>query len=106
VHHRNRGLLVVPVLAAALIPLVSFANERGPGVNESAVLAACRRTAGCSYVPYGKSGTTNGCSPVICFYCVGWKCWPLRPKGNPSGPDEVNTLLGSTPTNAPPKSAP
>lgn len=86
-----------PILAAfvaaglasiAILEPAGAANPRPPTHTApvKATLAACDRTAGCSYRTYS-NGVTVGCSPTVCFACNTKVCAANRPKGgqHPAG---------------------
>jgi len=83
---------LVAVLAAALPTAASAASMKK-------VLAACSRTAGCSW-DFNTDGSITGCSPHACFSCDGktGKCvpgpGPNSVKRQPTG--TTRTGIGAT----------
>ena len=60
-------VVVVPLVSVVLLSTPAFAAK------QSAVLAACKRTKGCSSTSIG-GGEVVGCSPNACFHCSGGNC--------------------------------
>jgi hypothetical protein len=66
------GIAACAILAA--VPLLSVAlSTPAFAVKQSAVLAACKRTAGCWTTSIGNGGVA-GCSPNACFECYKGNC--------------------------------
>ena len=60
-------VVAVPLMSVAPLSTPAFAAK------QSAVLAACKRTAGCWSTNFG-NGTVAGCSPNACFHCYRGNC--------------------------------
>jgi len=87
------GALAATIL---LLPVVQLstpaaAAKKNPWVKQSAVLAACKRTAGCSY----DADAGVGCSPNTCFICSKAKkacAAAIKGSKTPSGGNLANLL--------------
>jgi hypothetical protein len=68
-----RGIAACAIVAA--VPLMSVALPSTPAfaAKQSAVLGACKRTAGC-WFQKGEFGDVVGCSPHACFTCLNGSC--------------------------------
>jgi hypothetical protein len=89
---RHLTLSVVAVAVASTVAAVvmvspAAADTKQPpppkNVQESQVLAACARSDGCGFVPYGNNptGPGYGCGPNGCFTCNGSTCHATVVKG-------------------------
>jgi hypothetical protein len=90
-------ILLMPV---ALLSTPAAAAKKVIKVKQSTVLAACKRTAGCSYDP----GAGVGCSPNTCFICSKGKCFAaIKGTKTPSGGDLGKLVVQQPLKSSPPK---
>jgi hypothetical protein len=87
------GALAATILLMPVEPLSTpaVAAKKVIKVKQSTVLAACKRTAGCSFDP----DSQVGCSPNTCFSCYKGKCQAvIKGTKTPSGGD-LGKLISS-----------
>jgi hypothetical protein len=98
--HMGLAIAILTVVGSATLSTPAFAAAK-----QSDVVAACKRTKGCTMFP-GQNGGLGGCTPNVCFSCTKGKCVQTltseggRSKYKPGAGDTIGKLLSPSHTKA------